>query len=386
MDSKPALIAGGGIAGLAVALGLARHGRPSRVFEQQAALTEVGAGLQMSPNGVRALQHLGAWEAVEPACVAPREIQIRDGKIGAMLQRVTLGGEFERQFGAPYRVVHRGDLLAGLAVACQKNALIDISLGKRAASGSAGQIKLESGETADGGLVIACDGIRSTLRQQAWPGTAPRYRGHALYRALIPAARVPPAIAQDCVTLWLMPGGHVVHYAVSGGRNFNIVAAIDSGWSSAQWSEPGDRADLALFDTAHGDLADLLDAPEQWLRWAGADLPPLSEWTKPGFTLAGDAAHATLPYLAQGAVMSLEDACVLGHYLAVSPDEQTALHRYEAERRPRCTRIQDTSHSLAGIYHARGLKAIGRNAALRLISAEAFINRNAWIYSWRPPE
>ena len=386
MDKQIALIAGGGIAGLACALGMARIGRPARVFEQQAAFTEVGAGLQMSPNGVRALRWLGAWDEVEPHCVAPSEIVVRNGRTGTVLQRIRLGAAFEKRFGAPYRVVHRGDLLAGLVVACHNRAGIDLALGKRAVAAAAGRLDFDDGHAALQGLVVACDGIRSSLRQQTWQGTAPRYRGHALYRALVPIDEVPGNVSADAVTLWLYSGGHVVHYPVSGGQAFNIVAAIDSRWTAEGWSEPGLASDLAaIFDQAANGLADILAAPRSWLRWAGYDLPELAQWTAPGLALLGDAAHATLPYLAQGAVMALEDACVLASSLATQAGEDAALCAYQAARKPRCARIQAQSRKQGGIFHASGLRAGIRDTALRLMSAEAFSDRNAWIYAWQPP-
>ena len=133
MNDLPYLVAGGGIGGIAAALGLARQGAPVRLFEQAPAFEEVGAGLQMSPNGVRALRELGAWEAVEPACVIPSEIHMRDGRSGALLQRIRLGKGFEQRFGAPYRVCHRADLLAGLLAAARGNAGIELNTGMQVA-------------------------------------------------------------------------------------------------------------------------------------------------------------------------------------------------------------------------------------------------------------
>ena len=386
MDAMPFLIAGGGIAGLAASLGLAKAGRASRVFEQHGEFAEVGAGLQMSPNGVRALRWLGAWEAVEPHCVIPTEIHVRDGMTGSLLQRVTLGKPFEQRFGAPYRVAHRADLLGGLLATAKSSPLVQLNTGTAVTKAHGAAIELADGRRETGSGVIAADGIGSILRQQAWPDTAPIFRGHAIYRALIPFAEVPPAIASDCVTLWLYPGGHVVHYAVSAWRQFNIVAAIDSPWTGGAWNEPGDATDLkAAFAAAAPALADLISAPSQWLRWAGADLAPLPAWTKPDLTLIGDAAHATLPYLAQGAVMALEDACVLAASLTGADGIAAGLQRYATERQPRTSRIQLESRQLARVYHARGLTALARNATLRFMSPDRFTRRYAWIYDWQPP-
>ena len=168
MDDHPILIAGGGIGGLAAALGLARQGRQVRLFEQAPAFEEIGAGLQMSPNGVRALKALGAWEAVEPSCVIPSEIHMRDGLSGALLQRIRLGKVFEERFGAPYRVCHRADLLAGLVTSARRNFGIELNAGRRATgvedTGEAARLAFADGSSAKGSAVVAADGIRSTLR------------------------------------------------------------------------------------------------------------------------------------------------------------------------------------------------------------------------------
>ena len=315
--SKPFLIAGGGIAGLAAALGLARGGRDIRLFEQAAAFEEVGAGLQMSPNGVRALQELGAWDAVEPACVIPTEIHVRDGLSGRLLQRIRLGKGFETSFGAPYRVCHRADLLEGLVQTARGRTGIVLETGRRVQSVESmvdGTALRLDGETVKGAAVICADGIRSGLRKVVCGDVAPVDRGHVIFRSLIPLADVPSAIETDCVSLWLYPGGHAVHYAVSGWRSFNIVVALDSdGIAASGWSDAADGSTVRqAFLDADDVLQDLLTRPAAWMRWRGADLPGLSLWNKDNIVLTGDAAHATLPYLAQGAVMALEDAVVLG--------------------------------------------------------------------------
>jgi len=385
----PFLVAGGGIAGLAAALGLSRTGRPSRLFEQAAAFEEVGAGLQMSPNGVRALQWLGAWDAVEPACVIPTEIHVRSGGTGRLLQRIRLGKPFEERFGAPYRVCHRADLLAGLVSAARASARIELNTGARAraaeTTADGARLILESGETLRGTAVIAADGLRSRLRQAVSGKTEPAFRGHAIYRGLIAFDHVPSTIEADCVTLWLWRGGHVVHYPVSNWRSFNIVAAIDSAAPPEGWGRTGSGEPLrATFAEADENLLSLLTVPDHWLVWQGADLPDLSRWSNGNIVLAGDAAHATLPYLAQGAVMGLEDACSLAGHLAERASAAEAFSLHAASRQPRTSRIQAQSRRLGQIYHAAGLKALARDLALAALGQDAAIRRNAWIYDWKP--
>ena len=389
MDDHPILIAGGGIGGLAAALGLARQGRPVRLFEQAAAFEEIGAGLQMSPNGVRALKALGAWDAIEPSCVIPSEIHMRDGRSGALLQRIRLGKTFEDRFGAPYRVCHRGDLLAGLVTAARRNFAIELNTGKRATGVDDGKAAMRldfaDGSSATGAAVIAADGIRSSLRAAVAGSVQPMQRGIILYRGLLPLQRVPPEIEADCVTLWVCPGAHVVHYPVSNWRNFNIVVAIDGTLPDDGWKTPAHAGEVPKrLPGVCEELAQLLAAPASWMRWPGADLPPLPAWSKGRLALLGDAAHATLPFLAQGAVMALEDAVVLSREVARTPDVAAAFGSYERQRRDRTAKIQDQSRAMSRIYHASGLTAAARNLTLQLAGPAFALGRLEWIYRWTP--
>lgn len=389
MDDHPILVAGGGIGGLAAALGLARQGRPVRLFEQAPAFEEIGAGLQMSPNGVRALKALGAWDAVEPSCVIPSEIHMRDGLSGALLQRIRLGKTFEERFGAPYRVCHRADLLAGLVTAARRNFAIELNTGKRAtaAEDTADGVRLAfaDGGTARGAAVIAADGIRSALREGVAGSIAPTPRGVILYRGLMPLQRVPAEIEADCVTLWLCPGAHVVHYPVSNWRNFNVVVAVEGSLPDDGWKTPAHSGEVPKrLPGVCEELALLLAAPASWMRWPGADLPALPQWSKGRVALLGDAAHATLPFLAQGAVMALEDAVVLSREVAHTADLAAALRGYEGLRRPRTARVQEQSRAMSRIYHAGGVVAAARNLTLRLAGPSYALSRLEWIYRWTP--
>jgi 2-polyprenyl-6-methoxyphenol hydroxylase-like FAD-dependent oxidoreductase len=387
MNDLPFLIAGGGIAGLSAALGLARAGFGARLFEQAPAFEEVGAGLQMSPNGVRALQHLGAWEAVEPSCVIPSEIHVRDGISGVILHRVRLGKTFEERYGAPYRVCHRADLLAGLVSAARQVPAIELHPGRRAVSArtdSTHFLAFADGSEVSGRAIVAADGIRSVLRQQICGTVAPVDRGHTIFRALLALKSLPPEIETDCVTIWLCPGAHVVHYPVSNWRNFNIVAAVESAGPDSGWGMRSESRDVApLFSRTAEDLQGLVAAPSSWLRWQGADLPELPRWSNENTVLVGDAAHATLPFLAQGAVMALEDSCVLSRELA-SGSAAAAFRRYEAIRKPRTSLIQAQSRRQGQIYHASGAAAVARNVALRLAGSHIVRQQTEWIYDWKP--
>ena len=389
MSDLPFLVAGGGIGGLAAALGLAGNGRPVRLFEQAPAFEEVGAGLQMSPNGVRALRALGAWEAVAPSCVIPSEIHMRDGRSGALLQRIRLGKGFEERFGAPYHVCHRADLLAALLAVARETGRIELNTGRHAAAmeqhETAARLMLDGGETAEGAAVIAADGIHSGLRAAIAGDVAPVPRRVTLYRALVPLEKVPPEIEADCVTLWLCPRGHVVHYPVSNWRSFNILAAADGDGEDAGWHTPATSGGVARrFAGACEELESLFAAPAAWLRWPGADLPMLPRWSHGNLALLGDAAHASLPFLAQGAVMALEDAAVLARETAAHPSTADAFRAYQDQRKPRTARIQEQSRRMSRIYHASGALALARNLTLNLASPSFALGRLEWIYRWTP--
>ena len=229
MADSPFLIVGGGIAGLAAGLGLARIGKPSHIFEKAPSFDEIGAGLQLGPNAVRALQWLGAWDAVAPHCVAPAEIQVRDGISGNILQRIPLGAEFEKQFGAPYRVAHRADLQNALLESVRSKPDIKLQTNAEVTDVSIAEttLTLKSGKTFTGQAIIAADGVHSTIRNLVIGQHGKKPSGHTLHRGLVPIGSIPASANADVVTLWLYPGGHVVHYAVSNGKHFNIVAAVE---------------------------------------------------------------------------------------------------------------------------------------------------------------
>ncbi|HUR43369.1 MAG TPA: FAD-dependent monooxygenase [Aestuariivirga sp.] len=389
MNDRPFLIAGGGIAGLATSLALARVGLSSAVFEQAPAFGEAGAGLQISPNAVHCLRYIGAWDAVEANCVAPNEIHVRDGRSGKILQRIPVGKSFEAQFGAPYRVAHRSDLLQALLRTAEASPHIALhtarTVEKAENTGCGTRLHFTDGAIAEGAAVIAADGISSSIRKTIVGDGKPIYGGHAIYRALLPFDKVPLSIAADCVTLWLYPGGHAVHYAVSNWRQFNIIVALESPRAEDGWGEPAGKAEVlnGLADAADP-LAELLAGVPTWLKWAASDRLPVDQWSSGNIALIGDAAHASLPYIAQGAAMALEDACVLAKCLREEPGVKTTLAKYASQRQPRTARIQAEARRLGNLYHARGLNALARNTALHWLGAEHALERNRWIYEWKP--
>ncbi len=384
------VIAGGGIAGIAAALALAARNHEITVLEQAPAFEEVGAGIQIGPNGRRALEALDVWDALEPAVVFPQSIRVRRARDGAVLGELPLGTTFANRFGTTYQVVHRADLLAALVEVAESSPRINLRTGSRVSCYRANDggmtALLEDGGEQDADVLIGADGIRSRIRAQLLDDGPPVFAGHVLYRALVDIEAVPSDVDTTSVNLWLHEGGHVVHYPVSGGRKFNIVAAVNENWHSEGWSEPSDGAILGMrFAAVAEELSEVLALPGEWLRWAGADREPVGQWGRGPVTLIGDAAHPTLPYLASGAVMALEDAVVLGQEVERSPANlPAALQAYEKARQPRTARIVRSSHRLAGIYHAGAPLSFFRDVFIRMTSGRRGLERMAWLYDWRP--
>lgn len=342
-------IIGGGIAGLASGLALAKMGATASLYEQATAFGEVGAGLQIGPNAVRALEALGAWDAVSPSTYAPPAIIIRDGNTGQVLQEVELGRAFTARFGQPYRVAHRADLHEGLLAALKVRRAVDMNLGQAATARNAK------------GEVIAADGINSPSRLSLFPESMAVRLPMKINRALL-SMPVLHGVALDCVNLWLYPQGHVVHYPVSAGKKFNLVAVTP------------DTAPADHFASAAPELRSLLALVPHWLEWTAAYVPALPAWGQGNVRLIGDAAHATLPFLAQGAAMALEDAVALAKAKA-------NLAEYEAMRRARATRLHRETLRAGEIYHFSGFKAAARNLALRAMPRSLFTQQLAWIYA-----
>ena len=395
-SSRTVMIAGAGIGGLTAALAIAQRGFRVAVFDQAQRLEEIGAGIQLSPNASRVLIALGLGAQLEPYVVAPQELRVMNAQTARVLARAPLGAAVEQRYGAPYWVIHRGDLQKVLLDAVRAHPDIALRLGARvedfAVHGNGVTIAaLSSGHPFEerGIALIGADGLWSSLRGRLGDRTAPRFARHTAWRALVPADAVVADLRQPAVNLWLGRSAHLVHYPVRNGSLVNVVAIIRDDWRESGWSEPGDRAELlarypagmwpALARAA-------LAAPRHWQKWALYDRQPLVHWGKGPVTLVGDAAHPMLPYLAQGAAMAIEDAAVLGQRLANTPDDlPLAMRRYERQRRGRTARAQRAARRNGTVYHMGGAEAFLRTLALIAMGGGSrLLSRYNWLYGWKP--
>ncbi len=355
------LIVGGGIGGLAVALALARKGIRSQVFEKADEFGEIGYGLQLGPNAHRMLTRLGIVKEVEQTAVFPNALIAIDALTDQELSRISTGEVFRKHFGAPYMVVHRRDLHGALLAACRGHAEVALHTSKGLTrfedQSAAVRAHFADGTSVSGSLLIGADGLNSCVREAIMGDEPPRVSGHVTYRGVVQVEDVKDKSHFDDMTMWFGPGLHLVQYRLRGGTVMNNVATI-----SSQRFAQGERADfggpeelLEMYSRTTPHVRELLSYVGKDKNWILCDREPRPDWSRGKVTLLGDAAHPTLQYLAQGAVMALEDGVVLAEKLAAAGSEiPAALLAYQEERYLRAARVQLTSRFFGEIMHARG--------------------------------
>jgi len=390
--TPPVLIAGAGIGGLATALALSQQGHAAHVLEKRADPAEDGAGIQIGPNGVHVLRQLGVADALAPLTASPQSLHIMDGVSGRPLTSLPLGETIALRHGAPYWSAHRADLHAALLQAAQRHPLITLSLGCDVISAHSDAQRAEAiladGSRFEGRALIAADGLWSRLRETHFSAEPLKFSGKHAYRAIIPASRLPSHLCPSSTHIWLSPRAHAVHYPVRGGKEIALVVVLSERERiSPGWGAPVPAARLhAQFPRSAPDLRALIEQPDAWRGWPL--MTPSSPLTGSGargrVALLGDAAHPILPFLAQGAVMALEDAAILAQCLSRTPDDVAgALARYAAVRAPRVQQVARASWRNGQIYHLSGPIAAARNAVLRHTPARRLLASYDWLYGWR---
>jgi len=372
LETKPILIAGGGVGGMTTALALAQRQIPVVLFEQAADFSDVGAGIQLSPNCSRVLRTLGLTKELDEQGFLPQHTQFRHWHSGKIISETSLGKSAEQTYGAPYYHFHRSDLLNLLLQAAKTQPLIQLKLNSRIESIE--QIDdsvrvLVNGETQTGSALIGADGIHSKVRESLFGAESPTFTGNVAWRALVPTSSLPANLIQPAATAWWGPGKHFVHYYVRGGTMVNCVCVVESKeWQDESWNINGHFPDLAAeFADWHPTINTLLaNANKKNLyKWGLFDRPPMAQWSIGRITLLGDACHPTLPFMAQGAAMAIEDAAVIAGCLNQTQDPTSAFLRYEKLRKKRTAMIQQLSRRNAKVFHLKGIAAWARNRAAK---------------------
>ncbi|SON55590.1 3-hydroxybenzoate 6-hydroxylase [Hartmannibacter diazotrophicus] len=390
-----ALIVGAGVAGLTLALVLARQGRQVVLAERASALSEVGAGIQISPNAAHVLLALGLGPELARKGVAIEALRVFDARLNQPIATLPLGASAASRYGAPYWNFHRADLQSVLldAVRAEPNIALklDCPLGEaqETEDGVAARLGMED-KPVRVPVLIGADGVRSEVRTRLLGGAPARYSGKIAFRATTPAESLPDGQRDQLLgetNLWMGAGRHLVHYPVRSARELNLVAILAADWREEGWDHPASPVDvLSCYQDWPRQVRHLLGLPKTWRKWALCAVDPSGPWARGRIALMGDAAHAMLPTAAQGGAMAIEDAAVLGSLLFGHGDIPQALKRYEAMRGARVRRVIDTANRNVEVYGFSGLKAFARNAAIGLFGEVGLRSRMDWIYGWKPPE
>jgi salicylate hydroxylase len=386
--TKKIAVAGAGIGGLTAACCLLKAGYDVELFEQAAELSEIGAGIQLSANAMHVLNDLGLGEAIAGFSVRPGAYVFRLHDTGEVIGQFPLAQEHEAMNGAPYNQLHRADL-HNLLVAKVKSLKSDvIRLNSRVLgfeeTEDRVQVKLSDGSRMSADILIGADGVKSAVRAQIAGAGQASYTGDAAWRLIVPADRLPANLMGQVMSVWIGPGRHAVCYYLRRGSLLNFVGLVETDEVSEEsWTAKYPWETLkADFDGWHNDIQTVIDRADRDMcyRWSLYYRPPIAKWSTRRATMLGDAVHATLPYLAQGAAMAIEDSAILTRALGLTDHEPDALQLYERNRIERTSRIVSGSGANRTLFH------MSDQGMLR----QAFANRdegkarNEWLYSYNP--
>ena len=383
----PILIVGGGLGGLSTALALARRGIAVRVLEGAPEFGAIGYGIQFGPNVFHMLDRLGVTEQVLAAADLPPAVLMLDALSGKELVRIPTGASFRARFKYPYIVIHRIDLHNVLLDACRRCAEVELVAEAMVSGfedrGEAVAVATADGRTFTGAAVVAADGVRSLFRQSLIGDGDPRPIGYVAHRTIVPMAELKADVPRDCVALWGGPGMHIVQYPLRHHTLFNIVAVFRTSTHGEKGDVDSYRAELEqTYRDTHPSMRALLAMMDLGRRWQVGDRAPVRHWHKGRVVLLGDAAHAPLQSLAQGACMAIEDGLCLAELIhATNGDFADAFRRFEAARLLRTARVQLESRALWDFYHLdEGIARDVRNATVADWDEAHMFDCLAWLY------
>ena len=387
-NARPVIIAGGGIGGLACALGLALKGFRALVLEQAHEFGEIGAGIQLAPNAWTALDALGVGELVKREAVFIERLLMMDGISGEAVIEIPVDARFRQRYGNPYAVTHRADIHGSLLDACKARAdFVELRTNSRVTAFRIDDrgvvVELESGERLAAAALVGADGWRSSVREQIVGDGEPPISGHVCYRAVLAAEDMPQELRWPAATLWAAPNTHIVHYPLRGWKLFNLVATVVREHSGAGHNEDAPPEEvLPLFAKNCEKPMNLLRTPKAFKRWMLRFREPADNWTRGPVTLLGDAAHLMLQYMAQGAAMAIEDAVCLGACAdAADGDFPSAFGKYQQTRLVRASRVQLSAKLLGLVFHASGVERLVRNDIYQRRSPERYYDTLDWVFT-----
>ncbi len=394
MTNQPKIIiAGGGIGGLTAALALLQRGFNVTVLEQASAIKPLGAGIQLSANATRVFFQLGLGDEFYKVTIKPSKKCIRHWQTGQEWELFDLGNESLERYGYPYMMLYRPDIHDILANALQQRSPESLVLGAKitAVSQDAERVSvtLENGNVHHADILVGADGVHSVCREQMIAKDNPKFSGCIAWRGVIALDKLPASMQTYAGINWVGPGAHVVHYPINAGKLVSFTGVVEKqGWFKESWTEQGSIEEcLADFKDWHPDVQAMVKCLDTPLRWAMMLRDPIDNWTSGRVTLLGDAAHPTLPFLAQGAAMAIEDAVVLARAIEeYAADPLQALQVYQNTRIERTTKIVMGSSENATRFHNTMLADSA--------NADNFINqewapakvraRYDWLFEYEP--